>query len=113
MSIVQAEIQKLVDTIVELVNPLEIILFGSHARGESSPESDIDLLVVMPEGTHRRNTLRYLLTEIKMFDIAYDLVIATETDLVDYKDDVGFIYYYALKEGKTLYEKRKKQTEIL
>ncbi|HSN75706.1 MAG TPA: nucleotidyltransferase domain-containing protein [Anaerolineae bacterium] len=32
-------------------DPLRIILFGSHARGDSTPDSDIDLLVVL----HERN----------------------------------------------------------
>ncbi|MEO2003680.1 MAG: nucleotidyltransferase domain-containing protein, partial [Candidatus Poribacteria bacterium] len=33
-----------------------MILFGSHARGDADAASDVDLLVVMPEGTHRCET---------------------------------------------------------
>jgi predicted nucleotidyltransferase len=35
-----------VDEVVRAVAPLEVILFGSVARGEDGPDSDIDLLVV-------------------------------------------------------------------
>ena len=43
-------VQSLVQSIVDVVHPLKIILFGSYARGETNPDSDIDFLVVMPEG---------------------------------------------------------------
>lgn len=49
-------IEELVRRIVEFVHPLRIILFGSAARGEMGPDSDFDVLVVMPDGTHRRRT---------------------------------------------------------
>ncbi len=99
-------INTLVEKIVELVHPLQIILFGSAARGDMTTDSDIDLLVVMPDGTQKRETMRYLLKNIKFYEIDYDIVVATVTDLTEYKDDVGFIYYYALKEGKTVYDRR-------
>ncbi len=49
-------IDKLVDEVVKKVSPLRIILFGSTARGEAREHSDIDLLVVVSEGVHRRRT---------------------------------------------------------
>jgi len=51
-------IDVLVRRIVEEVHPLRIILFGSAARSEIGPSSDLDVPVVMPEGTHRRRNLR-------------------------------------------------------
>ena len=106
-------INTLVEKIVELVHPLQIILFGSAAKGDMTPDSDIDLLVVMPEGTPRRETARYLYRFLPAIGIPYDIIVATEQNLIDYKDDVGFIYYYALKEGKTIYDGRKAEAEIL
>lgn len=43
------EIQGLLDRIVEKWTPLQIWLFGSRARGEATPGSDWDLLVVVPD----------------------------------------------------------------
>jgi len=43
-------IDMLVQRSVDIVHPLRIILFGSAARGEMHLDSDIDVLVVMPEG---------------------------------------------------------------
>jgi predicted nucleotidyltransferase len=42
--------------ILEVVKPKQIILFGSAARGEMGENSDIDLLIVVPSGMHRRKT---------------------------------------------------------
>jgi hypothetical protein len=53
-------IPELVQQIVEAVQPLRFVLFGSAARGDLQPETDIDLLVVMPEGAHRRRTAERL-----------------------------------------------------
>ncbi|MBI3988841.1 MAG: nucleotidyltransferase domain-containing protein [candidate division NC10 bacterium] len=53
-------ITQLVQSIVEAVHPLRIVLFGSAARGEMGTDSDIDVLVVMPEGVHRRRTAQLL-----------------------------------------------------
>jgi len=41
-------IHAMVRRIVRQFRPERVILFGSHARGEAGPDSDVDLLVVMP-----------------------------------------------------------------
>lgn len=46
-------IDNLVERIVETVHSLRIILFGSAVRGEMREGSDLEVLVVMPDGTHR------------------------------------------------------------
>lgn len=54
------DVSELVKRIVDTVQPLRVILFGSAARGSVRPDSDVDLLIVMPEGTHRRRTAQHL-----------------------------------------------------
>jgi predicted nucleotidyltransferase len=49
-------LKKLVSIIVPLVHPKRIILFGSAARGEMKSHSDLDVLVVIRKGLHRRRT---------------------------------------------------------
>jgi predicted nucleotidyltransferase len=49
---VPAQIDRMVRRIVKKFHPEQIILFGSHARGDAGPDSDVDLLVVLDfEGT--------------------------------------------------------------
>jgi len=47
-------VQTIVKRIVERFQPLRIVLFGSHARGEAGKWSDVDLLVVLPEVADKR-----------------------------------------------------------
>ena len=42
------EIQAFVDQVVQRFRPRKVILFGSYAYGRPTPDSDVDLLVVMP-----------------------------------------------------------------
>ena len=70
-------IDHLVRSIVEAVHPLRILLFGSAVRGEMSPNSDIDVLVVMPEGIHRRRTAQFLYRRIRGLGVPFDILVAT------------------------------------
>ena len=96
-------LDRLVGEVVKRVNPLRIVLFGSAARDESGERSDIDLLVVMPEGVHRRRTAQKLYREIKGLRVPFDIVVATAQDLEKHKDNDGLIYKNALKEGIEVY----------
>ena len=65
--------------------------------------SDLDLLVVMPEGVHRRRTAQKLYREIIGLGVPFDIVVATPNDLENHKGDIGLIYKSVLKEGKEIY----------
>jgi predicted nucleotidyltransferase len=101
----QQALDELVRRIVEAVHPLKIILFGSAARGELGPDSDVDVMVVMPEGTHQLHTAQHLrmrLFEVEL-DLSVDIIVATPDELGRYRDDIGFIYYTVLREGREIY----------
>jgi len=97
------EIQNIVNQINQLIHPIKIILFGSAARNESAKDSDIDLLVVMPEGTPKRKTAQFLYSSISDIKTPYDIIIATPHDLETYKDNIGLIYKAILEEGIVIY----------
>lgn len=96
-------ISRLVIRIVDIVHPLRIILFGSAARGEFRQDSDIDIMVVMPEGTHRLDTTRYLYRKMFGFGFPIDIVVTTPSVLEQHKNTVGLIYRTALTEGTEVY----------
>lgn len=97
-------VQQIVQRIVEAVHPLRIIMFGSAARGEMGPDSDLDLMVVMPDGTHRRHTAQFVYQTLRGTRAAMDIVVVTPDDLRRYGNWSSFIYYQALREGKVVYE---------
>ncbi len=96
-------IEQLVQHIIELVQPLRIILFGSAARGEMGADSDIDVLVVMPEGVHRRQTAQLLYRQIRGLGVPFDILVATPNDLERHRDNIGLIYRTILREGREVY----------
>ena len=93
----------LVQRIVDEIKPLRVILFGSVARNCMGEDSDIDLLVVMPEGTHRRHTAQLLYKNIRDIGVPFDILLVTNSDLEKYKDNAGFICREILAKGKEVY----------
>lgn len=89
-------LDKIVRRVVEVAEPERIILFGSAARGESRPDSDIDLLVVKA-GAHRRKLSQAIYRQLLGVGQAVDIVVVTPEDIDRYRDAVG------LEEGKTIY----------
>lgn len=100
---VQTLIDRMVKRIVKNFRPDKIILFGSHARGEAGPDSDVDLLVVMAvQGSvvEKRLEIRQTLHHIP---IPIDVVVTSPEDFAWRKDVVGTIEWPATREGKVLY----------
>jgi predicted nucleotidyltransferase len=96
-------INDLVRRIVEAVHPRRVILFGSAARGEMGPNSDLDVLVIMPDGTHRRQTAQEVYRRMWGFGFAKDIIVVTESDVLEYGTNPYMIIKNALEEGRELY----------
>ncbi|MFQ5902694.1 MAG: nucleotidyltransferase domain-containing protein [Candidatus Binatia bacterium] len=103
MEIDKKIIDELVQRIVEIAHPNRIILFGSAARGEMGRNSDIDVLVVMPDGVHRRKTAQEIYRRLWGFGFAKDILVVTEGDVREYRSNPYTIIKDALEEGKELY----------
>lgn len=101
----QAALDRLVEGIVEAVHPLRIILFGSAARGDTGPDSDLDVLVVMPEGSPRVKTARRVYRNALAVGAPFDVVVATPAMLEAHRTTPGLIFRTALEEGVVVYEK--------
>jgi predicted nucleotidyltransferase len=97
-------LKTVVPLIVEEVSPKKIIMFGSAARNETNKYNDIDLLIIVSDGIHRRHTAQHLYRKIRSGGVPIDFIVATETDIDLYRSSKGYIYFAALKEGVILYE---------
>ena len=62
-------IDELLQRIVQAIHPLKILLFGSAAREQMGPDNDIDVLVVVPDGTHCLHTTQYLYQQLLGFGL--------------------------------------------
>jgi predicted nucleotidyltransferase len=96
-------ISYLVKKVVAAVHPLRIVLFGSAARKNVRAVGDLDIMVVMPDGSHRRQIAQRLYQKISGVGMPFDVIVATPEDLLKHKDNKGLIYYTILREGRELY----------
>jgi uncharacterized protein len=100
------EIAEIVQRIASRFDPDKIILFGSHARGDAGPDSDIDLLILfshLANPLHRQAELYRAL--IGCTASPKDLVVSTTERFERYKNIANTVYWPAAREGKVIYER--------
>ncbi len=93
----------MVRVIVRKFHSERIILFGSHARGNAGPDSDVDLLAVMPVERSRREKAIEIRVALHGIRVAKDIIVTTPEDFRWRKEITGTIERPAALEGKTLY----------
>ena len=102
---VQRLIERMTRRLVRRFDPEKIILFGSHARGTPGPDSDVDLLVVLPISGSKRQ--RQLEIRLALHDIRVpkDIIVSTPEEFAWRRDVVGTMEYPAVREGRVLYDR--------
>ncbi len=101
----QATLDEIIRRVVDAAEPERIILFGSAARGELGPHSDIDLLVVKA-GAHRRRLAGKIYQNLVGVGHAVDIVVVTPEDIEHYGDCPALIIAPALRDGREVYAAR-------
>jgi predicted nucleotidyltransferase len=99
-------VDEIVHRIVDAVHPLRIILFGSASTGTQRRNSDVDVLVVVAEGTAIRPTAQDLHVRMSGVPVPVDIVVATPSLLSRYGNSRGLIYREALRHGHEVYVAR-------
>jgi len=98
-------IQAMVERIVERFRPEKIILFGSHARGDGTADSDADLLVVMNVNGSKRQQAVQIDLALEGIMLAADILVATPEEVERYRNCIGSIIREAVREGRVLYDR--------
>ena len=89
----------------EAGDPIQIILFGSHARGEAGPHSDLDLLVVEDTGRSRREaSVAYRMALLGSYP-SKDVVVRTPQEIAARRGRTGSLEHQVVQEGRVLYER--------
>lgn len=96
-------LDELIRRVLQVVQPRRLVLFGSAARGETGPNSDLDILVIMPEGTHRRRTAQTIYRSLSGLGVTKDIIVVTEKDVREHGDNPSLVLFPALQEGVELY----------
>ena len=101
---VEAAIETMVERIVQGFRPLRVILFGSHARGTATLDSDVDLLVVLPHVTDKRRVTVEIRRVLGDLPVSKDVIVTTPDEIARRGGLAGSLLRPALREGKVLYE---------
>lgn len=77
-------------------------LFGSYARGEATPHSDIDIMVIKRKPVKNWLTETAALRRRMRFGKSLDLVVEDEVSFARWKDEYGTIQHEVAREGVRL-----------
>lgn len=102
-------IQRMVQAIVQAVEPEQVILFGSQARGEAGSHSDVDLLIIQSEpfGPHhsRIGEMTKIWHSLAKFGVPTDIVLYSRDEVNAWQGSRNHVTTRALQEGRVLYER--------
>jgi len=103
--VTDALLSDIVERIVAAGSPLRIVLFGSRARGDARPDSDIDLLVVEDSSLPRyKRAGRYYRATKGTFP-SREIVVWTPGEIEEWESVSNHFVTVALREGRVLYER--------
>lgn len=102
-SISPSVLDEVVGRIVAAAEPLRIVLFGSAARGDMHPDSDVDLMVVVPDGVDCRPLAKSLHRALRGIDLAKDILVFQDSDVRRNADNPYLVIHRALTEGREIY----------
>ena len=104
-----ALLERMVQVIVDEVDPEQVILFGSRARGDAGAGSDVDLIVVeatpFGEGRSRGVEETRLWRALAHFRVPKDILVYSRDEVDYWRDSLNHVLARALREGEVLYER--------
>ncbi len=93
-------IENIRNQIIKKFNPVDVILFGSQAKGLVRKQSDVDICVIT-ETDNKRKLVQDILLEVDC-DIDLDVVVYTPTQWQRYKDDKAMFAHVINKTGVSI-----------
>jgi predicted nucleotidyltransferase len=95
--------------IVNLIDPEQVILFGSYASGAARDDSDIDLLIVdggtFDERRSRRAVKGRIWRELARFPVPKDILLYTPEEIAMWRESRNHVIAHALREGRIVYDR--------
>lgn len=98
-------LQRIVQVITTHLSPRRVILFGSYARGEASPDSDVDLFVELDPPLPARGRSSLVKALFDPYPCPMDIVVYSPQEVAYWKQAPASLVASVLREGKVLYER--------
>ena len=109
--VTQKTLNSIVKKLLVVAKPERIILFGSRARKDNYPRSDIDLLIILRHFKDRGNLILQFRNAIGDVGVGVDILVYSQKEVRERSDWSSSVISWALKEGKVLYEKPRRRSE--
>ena len=103
----EAEINKLVEKIVQRIQPNKVIVFGSYAKGTATYKSDLDLFIIKDTPLPMINRYEEIKPILHSLLISVDVHVYTPEEVNEYGLEEYSFVHSVLKTGKVIYEKEK------
>ena len=100
-----SDIQQLANDIAREFHPEKIILFGSHARGDTGPDSDVGLLVIMPRDSKTRQAQAAAIHFKCHPGFPFDVLVRTQEEFDSRLKMRDWFMRDVAREGKVLHAK--------
>ena len=81
----------------------QIVLFGSHARGDAHDDSDLDFLVIEPTLENRANEMVRLRRALRPLRVSADVLVYSRDEVNRWGLQPGTALYWALREGRVVH----------
>ena len=91
----------------------QVILFGSHARGEAQENSDVDFMIIAESDLPRHKRSRQLYKLFRPYPFSMDLLVYTPQEIAKGKKSQLSFVSTVLREGKTLYVRKPGNSEAM
>lgn len=102
----QSQVEQIARTIAETFHPRRIILFGSHARGQAGPDSDLDLFIEMETPQRPPERAIAISAIFGLHPWPMDLLVYTPEEVEQLRGRSGTLLSVIEREGRVLYERR-------
>ncbi|MEO5328261.1 MAG: nucleotidyltransferase domain-containing protein [Magnetococcus sp. THC-1_WYH] len=100
----ESVLSQAVDRLVAVAKPARVILFGSYATGDATVDSDLDFMVIDATLTGTLRDRAVLRKAVGDVGTGVDVLVVSQEE-ADRRGQVpGTIIYWALKEGRVMYE---------
>ena len=100
-------LREMAQAVVRAADPQQVLVFGSHARGDARAGSDVDLLVVEDEPfgpqRSRRGELRRIRRALAGFRVPKDVLVYSSEEVSRWRDSPNHVAARAYREGEILY----------
>lgn len=84
-------------------NAEQILLLGSHARGQAQEGSDLDFLVIEPTVENRAREMVRLRRALRPLRVPIDVLVYSRAEVTQWGHQPGTALYWALREGQVVH----------